>query len=58
MGAADYNLKIIEIARTNTNAAFEYAENLMGAKSPAEFVVLFTTHARKQIDTMTAQINA
>jgi phasin len=55
MGAADYNLKIIEIARTNTNSAFEYAEKLMGVKSPAEFVVLSTTHARKQFDTMIAQ---
>jgi hypothetical protein len=27
-GTADYNLKIIEIARTNTNTAFEYAKEL------------------------------
>ena len=54
-GAADYNLKIIEIARTNTNTAFEHAQKLIGAKSPLEFVVLSTTHARKQFDTMIAQ---
>jgi phasin len=54
-GTADYNLKIIEIARTNTKTAFEYAEELMGVKSPLEFVALSTTHARKQFDTMIAQ---
>jgi phasin len=54
-GATDYNLKIIEIARTNTNTAFEHAQKLIGAKSPLELVALSTTHARKQFDTMIAQ---
>ncbi len=54
-GTADYNLKIIEIACTNTKIAFEYAEELMGVKSPLELVALSTTHARKQFDTMIAQ---
>jgi phasin len=54
-GATEYNLKIIEIARTNTNTAFEHAQELIGAKSPAEFVELSTAHARKQFDTMIAQ---
>jgi len=54
-GATEYNLKIIEIARTNTNTAFEHAQKLIGAKSPSEFVELSTAHARKQFDTMIAQ---
>jgi hypothetical protein len=29
-GATDYNLKLIEIARTNTRAAFDYAHELLG----------------------------
>lgn len=29
-GATDYNLKVIEIARTNTNGAFDYAYKLLG----------------------------
>jgi phasin len=57
-GATDYNLKIIEIARTNTNSTFEYAQELMAVKSPSDFVVLWTAHARKQIDTMIAQTKA
>jgi phasin len=54
-GATEYNLKIIEIARSNTNAVFEHAQKLVGAKSPLEFVELSTAHARKQFDTMMAQ---
>ncbi|MGO9849118.1 MAG: phasin [Methylocella sp.] len=54
-GAADYNLKVIEIARINVNAAFDYAYNLLAVKSPSEFVELSTAHARKQFEAMTAQ---
>jgi phasin len=54
-GATDYNLKVIEIARTNTNAAFDYAYKLMGVKSPSELVDLSTAHARKQFEAITAQ---
>jgi phasin len=54
-GATDYNRKVIEIARTNANAAFDYAYELLGAKSPSEFIELSTAHARKQFEAMTAQ---
>jgi phasin len=54
-GATDYNLKVIEIARTNTNRAFDYAYELMGVKSPSEFAELSAAHARKQLEAMTAQ---
>jgi phasin len=51
----DYNLKLIEIARTNTRAAFDYAHELMGVKSPSECIELSTAHARKQYDIVSAQ---
>jgi phasin len=51
----DYNLKLIEIARTNTRAAFDYAHELLGVKSPSEFIELSTAHARKQYDIVSAQ---
>ncbi len=54
-GATDYNLKVIEIARINTNTAFDNAHELLGTKSPSEFVALSSTHARKQLEAMTAQ---
>ena len=49
-GTIEYNLKVIENARANTNAAFEHAQQLLGVKSPLEFVELSTAHARKQFD--------
>jgi len=54
-GATDYNLKFIEIARTNTRAAFDYAHELMGVKSPSEFIELSTAQMRKQFDIASAQ---
>jgi phasin len=54
-GATDYNLKVIEIARSNSNTAFDNANELLGAKSLSEFVELSNAHARKQFEAMTAQ---
>ena len=54
-GATDYNLKLIEIARTNTRAAFDYAHELLGVRSPSEFFELSTAHMRKQFDIASAQ---
>ena len=53
--ATDYNLKVIEIARLNANAAFDYAHELLGVKSPSQFVDLSSAHARKQFEAMMAQ---
>jgi phasin len=54
-GATDYNLKLIEIARTNTRAAFDYAHELLGVKSPSEFIELSTAQMRKQFDIASGQ---
>jgi phasin len=54
-GATEYNLKLIEIARTNTRAAFDYAHELLGVKSPSEFIELSTAQMRKQFDIVSAQ---
>ncbi len=54
-GVTDYNLKVIEIARTNINTAFDHAHELLGVKSPSEFFELSTAHSRKQFEAMTAQ---
>ena len=56
-GATEYNRKVIEFARINTRAAFDYAQGLLGAKSPSEFIELATAHARKQFDIVSAQNN-
>jgi phasin len=54
-GAADYGAKLIETARVNTNAAFDFYADLMTVKSFSEFVELSTAHARKQFDAVTGQ---
>jgi phasin len=54
-GATDYNLKLIEITRANTRAAFDYAHELLGVKSPSEFIELSTAQMRKQFDIVSAQ---
>ena len=54
-GAADCGMKMIEQARVNTNAAFDFATQFMAVKSFSEAVELSTSHARKHFETLTAQ---
>ena len=54
-GASDYGLKVIEAARVNSNAAFDFAGELMAAKTLSEMVELSSTHARKQFEALTQQ---
>jgi phasin len=54
-GASDYGMKVIEITRINTNTAFDFAEKLLAAKTPAEVVTLANSHASKQLETLSAQ---
>jgi phasin len=54
-GASDYGLKIIELARSNTNAAFDFAGQVMAAKTLSEVVELTSAHARKQFETLSEQ---
>jgi len=54
-GVTDYNLKLIEMARANSNAAFEFTCGLIAMKSLPEMVELSTAQARKQFDLVTAQ---
>lgn len=54
-GCADYGLKVIEVARANSNAAFDLYGELLTAKSYAEVVEKTSAYVRAQFDTMTAQ---
>lgn len=54
-GFKDSNAKVIEFARTNSNAAFDFANVLLGVKSPSEFIQLSTEQARKQFEVLSAQ---
>jgi phasin len=54
-GATDYGLKVIETTRLNTNAAFDFAGELITAKSISEVIELSSAHTRKQFEALTAQ---
>lgn len=54
-GCCDYGLKVIETARTNSNAAFDLMGELLTAKSYAEVVEKSTAFMRSQFETLTAQ---
>jgi|SRR5262245_22085379 len=54
-GATDYTLKTIEIARANTNAAFDFATQLLTVKSLSEAIELTSAHTRQQLDAFIEQ---
>jgi phasin len=54
-GFSDYSLKMIEAARVNANANFDFFAELFGAKSVAKVVELSTAHARKQFEAISDQ---
>lgn len=54
-GAGDFTAKVIDIAKTNTESAFDFAQALLGVKSLPEAFELVNNHARKQFETLTAQ---
>jgi len=54
-GTTEYGLKLIEAARANTDAAFDFTTRLMSVKSFSEMIELSTGHARKQFETLSEQ---
>ena len=54
-GASDYGLKVIETTRVNTNAVFDFASELLTAKTLSEVIEVSSAHARKQFEALTAQ---
>jgi len=54
-GIVALNTKALEAVRTNTEAAFDLAKALFGAKTVQEAFTLQTEHARKSYETVTAQ---
>jgi phasin len=51
----DYGLKVIDAARANTNAAFDFFSDFIAVKSLSEAVELSSAHVRKQFDQMSEQ---
>ena len=51
----DLNIRLIGMARANTNAAFDFAREVAEAKAGSDLVQVWTTHATKQFDMLTKQ---
>ncbi|KIZ39651.1 MULTISPECIES: phasin [Rhodopseudomonas] len=54
-GASEYSAKLLDIAKTNTSANFDFAQGLFGAKTMPEAFEMWTSHAKKQLELLTAQ---
>ena len=53
-GASQYSAKLMEMMKANTTANLDFAQELIGVKSPSEALELWTAHAKKQFETFTA----
>ena len=45
-GASQYSAKLMEMMKSNTTASLDFAQELLGAKSPSEAMELWSSHAR------------
>ena len=55
-GSAEYRVKLMEIARTNANLAFDLAREVLQAKSIPELFESTVSHQRKQLELAAAQM--
>ena len=49
------NVKMIDMARANTEAAFELVLKIAASKTPADVIELWSEHARKQFEVLNEQ---
>jgi len=54
-GMREFNLKLIEMAHANTEAAFELAHEIASAEAPSDLAAIWAEHARRQFELMTRQ---
>jgi phasin len=54
-GASEYSAKLMEMMKSNSTATLDFAQELLGIKTPSEAVELWTSHAKKQFEAITAQ---
>ena len=50
-GASEYSAKLMEIVKANTTSSLDFAQEIIGAKTPSEALELWTNHAKKQFET-------
>ena len=50
-----FNLKMIDMARTNVEAVLDLSQQIATAKAPSDIVELWTAHAHKQFEMLSDQ---
>jgi phasin len=53
-GASEYSAKLMEMMKANSTATLDFAQALIGVKSPSEAMELWTAHAKHQYEAFTA----
>lgn len=53
-GARQYSAKVMEMTKQAASANLDFAQALVGVKSPSEALELWTSHARNQFEAFTA----
>ena len=53
-GASEFSAKLMEMMKANTSATLDFAQALIGVKSPSEAMELWTSHAKQQFEALTA----
>ena len=54
-GATEYSAKLMEIMKANTGASLDFAQELVSVKTLPQALELWSSHAKKQVETFTAQ---
>jgi phasin len=54
-GASQYSAKLMEMMKANTSSTLDFAQELLGSKSPSEALELWTSHTKKQFEAFSAQ---
>jgi phasin len=51
----DLNIKLIDMVRANTEAVFDLANQIATADAPSDLVSVWSAHAKRQFEMLTAQ---
>ena len=54
-GYSEYSAKLMEMMKASSTANLDFMQSLIGVKSPSEAIELWTSHAKKQFETLAAQ---
>ena len=54
-GASAYSAKLFEFFKANTTSSLDFAQELLSVKTPAAAMELWSSHAKKQFETFSAQ---